>query len=90
MASNLEFSEYFLTDEGWICGDQKFAGEPVEKAELPADIKQRCYKHIRVVSEMRTGGSLSGCRDVIEIYRKPGCEQKIAELLQKYPESELC
>ncbi len=90
MGANTEYTEYFLTDEGWIQGDQKFSGEAVKKRELPADIKARCYKHIRIVSEMRTGGSLNGCRSVEEIFCKSGCEQKIADLMQKYPESELC
>ena len=38
MSADLEYNEYFLTDNGWIAGDSKYIGEPVHKAELPENI----------------------------------------------------
>ena len=89
MGANTEYTEYYLTDDGWIQGNSKFMEESLRIADLPDEIKKHSYKHIRIISEMRTVGSLNGARDVEVISEKDGCEQKIKELLEKYPESEL-
>ena len=89
MGANTEYIEYYLTDDGWIQGNSKFMGEPLRIIDLSDEIKKYSYKHIRIISEMRTVGSLNGTRDVEVISEKDGCEQKIKELLEKYPESEL-
>ncbi|MBR7106857.1 MAG: hypothetical protein IKC89_00435 [Lentisphaeria bacterium] len=89
MGANTEYAEYWLTDSGWKLGKQKFIGEPVIPSKLTDEVTQNCYKRIRIVSEMRTGGSLAGARHVDVIYYKKGYEAKINELLEKYPENEL-
>ena len=89
MGANTEYTEYYLTDDGWIQGNSKFMGEPLRIADLSDDIKKHSYKHIRVISEMRTVGSLNGGRSVEVISKQDGCEQKIKALLEKYPEEDL-
>ena len=89
MGANTEYTEYYLTDDGWIQGNSKFIGEPLRIADLPDEVKMHSYKHICVISEMRTVGSLNGGRSVEVISEKDGCEQKIKELLDKYPECQL-
>ena len=89
MGANTEYTEYYLTDDGWIQGNSKFIGEPLRIADLPDEVKTHSYKHIRVISEMRTVGSLNGGRSVEVISKQDGCEQKIKALLEKYPEEDL-
>ena len=88
MAANLEYDDYYLTDNGWIEGDSKIIGEPVRKAVSPANIKDTAYMHIREYSEFRAIGQSSGIW-IDTQWRREGCEEKIKELLEKYPKGNL-
>ena len=83
MSADLEYNEYFLTDNGWIAGDSKYIGEPVHKAELPENIGQLSYMRIRIYSEAKTVGQVGTTYK--EKHEKKGCGKKIDELLKKYP-----
>ena len=85
MAANLEYDDYYLTDNGWIEGDSKMMGEPVRKAELPANIKDIAYLHIREYSEFRAASGIW----IEPQWRREGCEEKIKDLLKKYPKGNL-
>lgn len=88
MVANLEYDDYYLTDNGWIEGDSKIMGDPVRKAELPANIKDIAYMHIREYSESWAIGQSSGIWTDTQ-WRREGCEEKIKELLEKYPKGNL-
>ena len=39
MGANTEFTEFFLTDTGWVQGNSKFAGDPICRVELSEEVK---------------------------------------------------
>ena len=84
MSANLEYWEYYLTEEGWLQGDSKYMGEPVQKGNLPQDINELAFMHVRSTSEMRAVGTISGNHKGI-LWKKEGCDKKIKELLTRYP-----
>ena len=88
MAANLEYDDYYLTDNGWIEGDSKIMGEPVKKAKLPANIKDIAYLHVREYSEFRAIGQGSGVW-IESQWKREDCEEKIKNLLKKYPKGNL-
>ena len=84
MSANLEYWEYYLTEEGWLQGDSKYMGESVQKGNLPPNIKELAFMYVRSTSEMRTVGTISGNHKNI-LWKKEGYDEKIKELLKKYP-----
>ena len=84
MAADLEYNEYFLTDNGWIAGDSKYIGEPVHRANLPENIDALSYMKINIYSEAKTMGQGASIRK--EVRKRPGCDEKIKDLLEKYPQ----
>lgn len=86
MSADLEYNEYFLTDEGWIPGNSKYAGDKVCHADLPKDIETRSYMKIKIFSE---GKMSAGVKTWTTSYKKEGCDEKIKELQKKYPQPEM-